>query len=88
MTNTSAADPIVGIDLGTSNCVVAYCDDTGHARTLVDPAGYKVHPSIVSFHPNGAVVVGAHAKQRRIIDPQNTVYSVKRFIGRSYASPE
>ena len=88
MTNTSAADPIVGIDLGTSNCVVAYCDDTGHARTLVDPAGYKVHPSMVSFHPNGAVVVGAHAKQRRIIDPQNTVYSVKRLIGRSYSSPE
>ena len=68
--------------------MVAYCDDTGHARTLVDPAGYKVHPSIVSFHPNGAVVVGAHAKQRRIIDPQNTVYSVKRLIGRSYSSQE
>jgi molecular chaperone DnaK len=67
---------------------VAYCDDTGHARVLVDPAGYKVHPSMVSFHPNGAVVVGAHAKQRRIIDPQNTVYSVKRLIGRSYSSPE
>lgn len=88
VTNSAVSDPIVGIDLGTSNCVVAYCDDTGHARVLVDPAGYKVHPSMVSFHPNGAVVVGAHAKQRRIIDPQNTVYSVKRLIGRSYSSPE
>jgi molecular chaperone DnaK len=84
----SPVDPIVGIDLGTSNCVVAHCDDTGHVKVLVDPAGYKVHPSMVSFHPNGSVVVGAHAKQRRIIDPQHTVYSAKRLIGRSYNAPE
>ena len=55
---------------------------------LADDGGYKIHPSVVSFHPNGGVVVGAAAKQRKVIDPQNTIYSVKRLIGRTFASPE
>ena len=66
------SDPIVGIDLGTSNSVVAYADATGNVTVLADDAGYKIHPSVVSFHPNGGVVVGAAAKQRKVIDPQNT----------------
>jgi molecular chaperone DnaK len=82
------ADPIVGIDLGTSNSVVAHCDDTGQARVLADEAGYRVHPSVVSFHPNGGIVVGAAAKQRKVIDPKNTIYSVKRLIGRAFKAPE
>jgi molecular chaperone DnaK len=82
------SDPIVGIDLGTSNSVVAYADATGQVKVLADDGGYKIHPSVVSFHPNGGVVVGAAAKQRKVIDPQNTIYSVKRLIGRSYRSPE
>jgi molecular chaperone DnaK len=81
-------DPIVGIDLGTSNSVVAHADTSGTVRVLADDSGYKIHPSVVSFHPNGGVVVGAAAKQRKVIDPQNTIYSVKRLIGRSYRSPE
>jgi molecular chaperone DnaK len=55
---------------------------------LADEAGGKVHPSVVSFHPSGGVVVGAAAKQRKVIDPQNTIYSIKRLIGRSYRSAE
>ncbi|HEX3481097.1 MAG TPA: Hsp70 family protein [Kofleriaceae bacterium] len=82
------SDPIVGIDLGTSNSVVAHASAAGSVTVLADDAGYKIHPSVVSFHPNGGVVVGAAAKQRKVIDPQNTVYSVKRLIGRSYSSPE
>src|SRR5262249_53496781 len=82
------SDPIVGIDLGTSNTVVAHADAQGGVRVLADESGYKIHPSVVSFHPNGGVVVGAAAKQRKVIDPQNTVYSVKRLIGRAYNSPE
>ncbi|MEZ4364488.1 MAG: Hsp70 family protein [Kofleriaceae bacterium] len=82
------AEVIVGIDLGTSNCVVAHCDDAGRVTTLADEAGYKIHPSVVSFLPSGGVVVGAEAKQRKVIDPQNTVYSAKRLIGRSFRSPE
>jgi molecular chaperone DnaK len=82
------SDPIVGIDLGTSNCVVAHAEVTGNVTVLADDAGAKVHPSVVSFHPGGGVVVGAAAKQRRVIDPKHTIYSVKRLIGRSYHSIE
>ena len=81
-------DPIVGIDLGTSNSVVAYADEASVVKVLPDDGGYKIHPSVVSFHPNGGVIVGASAKQRKVIDPQNTIYSVKRLIGRGYRSPE
>jgi molecular chaperone DnaK len=82
------SDPIVGIDLGTSNSVVAHADVTGSVQVLADDSGGKVHPSVVSFHPSGGVVVGAAAKQRKVIDPQNTIYSIKRLIGRSYRSAE
>jgi molecular chaperone DnaK len=82
------SDPIVGIDLGTSNSVVAHADATGNVKVLADDGGYKIHPSVVSFHPNGGVVVGAAAKQRKVIDPQNTIYSIKRLIGRAFSSPE
>ena len=82
------ADPIVGIDLGTSNTVVAHADEGGTVHVLADENGYKIHPSVVSFHPNGGVVVGAAAKQRKVIDPKNTIYSVKRLIGRTYNAPE
>jgi hypothetical protein len=56
---------IVGIDLGTSNSAVAVCDPTGQPRVLADSGGAKIHPSVVSFHPNGSVVIGAEAKQRK-----------------------
>ncbi len=82
------SDPIIGIDLGTSNTVAAFADSTGAVKVLADDAGYKIHPSVVSFHPNGGVVVGAAAKQRKVIDPANTIYSAKRLIGRAYNSPE
>lgn len=81
-------DPIVGIDLGTSNSVVAHADASGGVRVLPDEAGYKIHPSVVSFHPSGGVVVGSAAKQRKVIDPKNTIYSTKRLIGRSFNSTE
>jgi molecular chaperone DnaK len=82
------SDPIVGIDLGTSNSVIAHADAAGAVKVLADDSGAKVHPSVVSFHPNGGVVVGAAAKQRKVIDPSNTIYSIKRLIGRSYRSSE
>ena len=68
----------VGIDLGTTNTVVAAVRD-GRAVTLPDEEGRRLIPSIVSFHPNGSVLVGESAKDRRLIDPVNTVYSVKRY---------
>jgi molecular chaperone DnaK len=81
-------DPIVGIDLGTSNSVVAAADDNGDPRVLTDSAGSAIQPSVVSFLANGSVLVGAKAKQRRILDPRNTVYSAKRLLGRTFDSRE
>ncbi len=81
-------DPIVGIDLGTTNSAVAVIGDDGEPQVLADDKGFKIQPSVVSFHPNGSVIVGAEAKQRRIIDPRNTIYSAKRLIGRTYRSKE
>ena len=82
------AEATIGIDLGTTNSVVASTDEGGEPRVLPDEHDEKIHPSVVSFHPNGTVIVGAVAKQRRIIDPNNTVFSVKRLIGRTFDSKE
>ncbi len=81
-------DPIVGIDLGTSNSVVAAADHNGDPRVLNDSAGSAIQPSVVSFQANGSVLVGAKAKQRRILDPRNTIYSAKRLLGRTFDSRE
>jgi molecular chaperone DnaK len=81
-------DPIIGIDLGTSNSSVAVVDDQGRARVLTDGKGRGVVPSIVSFHPSGEVLIGGEAKHRRPNDPRNTVFSIKRIIGRAYGTLE
>ena len=78
---------VVGIDLGTTNTVVARVDD-GVARTLPDPEGFRLIPSVVSFHPSGQVHVGRVALDRRLIDAPSTIYSVKRLIGRPWGTPE
>jgi molecular chaperone DnaK len=82
------SDPIIGIDFGTSNSAVAVCDEHGDPRVLTDSSGNSIQPSVVSFHPSGSVMVGAKAKQRRILDPKNTVYSAKRLLGRTFDSRE
>lgn len=78
---------VVGIDLGTTNTVVAAVRD-GQATALHDELGNALIPSVVSFHPNGTVLVGRPARERRLIDPRNTIYSIKRLIGRSWESEE
>jgi molecular chaperone DnaK len=78
---------VVGIDLGTTNTVVGAFTG-GEARALADETGNTLIPSVVSFHPNGSVLVGRTAKDRRVIDPQSTIYSVKRLIGRSWDTEE
>jgi molecular chaperone DnaK len=77
----------VGIDLGTSNTVVAAVV-RGVVTTLGDSEGQCILPSVVSMHPNGSVLVGRAAVDRRLIDAPNTIYSVKRLIGRPWDSPE
>ncbi len=78
---------VVGIDLGTTNTVVG-CVREGKVHVLADEKGVRLLPSVVSFHPNGEVLVGSAAKARRIIDAKNTIYSHKRLIGRSWSSAE
>jgi molecular chaperone DnaK len=77
----------VGIDLGTTNTAIAVVRD-GVAATLHDPEEGRLLPSVVSFHPSGSVLVGRRAVERRLIDGPNTIYSVKRLIGRPWDSPE
>lgn len=78
---------VVGIDLGTTNTVVAALRD-GNPVAIQDETGSSLIPSIVSFLPSGAVLVGNAAKERRTEDAKNTVFSVKRLIGRPWDSPE
>jgi molecular chaperone DnaK (HSP70) len=79
--------PVIGIDLGTTNTVVSVVRD-GQASALTDEAAQVLIPSVVSFHPNGNVLVGRAAKERRVVDASNTIYSIKRLIGRSWDSEE
>ncbi|MBM4439147.1 MAG: molecular chaperone DnaK [Candidatus Rokubacteria bacterium] len=75
---------IIGIDLGTTNSLVAYVDaKTGLPRVIPDADGRALLPSIVSFTPDG-VVVGEAARRQLVRRPTTTVYSVKRFMGRGY----
>jgi molecular chaperone DnaK len=75
---------IIGIDLGTTNSLVAYVDEkTGLPRVIPDTDGKALLPSIVSFTPGG-VLVGEAARRQLVRRPADTVYSVKRFMGRGY----
>src|SRR5260221_2008700 len=78
---------VVGIDLGTTNTVVGLVRD-GQAVAVRDPDGEHLIPSVVSFHQSGGVLVGRAAKERRVVDAPNTIYSIKRLIGRSWSSEE
>ena len=74
---------IVGIDLGTTNSLVAYVDGAGVPRVIPDQEGRKLLPSIVAYTPNG-VVVGEAARRQLARNSARTVYSVKRFMGRGW----
>src|SRR6266508_4318867 len=74
---------IVGIDLGTTNSLVAYVDGAGVPRVIPDPEGRPLLASIVAYTSNG-VVVGEAARRQLARHPARTVYSVKRFMGRGW----
>ena len=76
--------PVVGIDLGTTNSLVAYMDLTA-PRIIPGEDGDKLVPSVVSIVENGSVVVGNEARRILITQPDRTVYSVKRLMGRGVA---
>jgi molecular chaperone DnaK len=78
---------IIGIDLGTTNSVVAVVQG-GNPVVIPTAEGGNLCPSIVAFAKGGEILVGQIAKRQAIINPENTVYSIKRFIGRRYDEVE
>lgn len=78
---------IIGIDLGTTNSVVSVME--GGSPTVISTAeGSRLLPSVVAFNKNGERLVGISAKRQAIINPENTVYSIKRFMGRRFDEVE
>ena len=79
---------IIGIDLGTTNSVVAVMEG-GEPVVIPSAEGSRLFPSVVAVNPKtGERLVGQVAKRQAVINPQNTVYSVKRFMGRKHSDPE
>ncbi len=74
---------IIGIDLGTTNSVVAVMEG-GEPKVIPNEEGGRTTPSIVGFTSSGERLVGQVAKRQAITNPQNTIYSIKRFMGRRY----
>ncbi|MGN6394671.1 MAG: Fe-S protein assembly chaperone HscA [Mucilaginibacter sp.] len=79
---------IVGIDLGTTNSLVAFINPDKNPQVINDAGKGVLVPSVVHFGPAGEISVGNEAKGYLITDPQNTVFSVKRLLGRSYKDIE
>ena len=77
-------DRIIGIDLGTTNSVVAIMEG-GEPRVIVNAEGHRLTPSVVAFLESGERLVGQAAKRQAVTNPTNTVYSIKRFMGRRHA---
>jgi molecular chaperone DnaK len=74
---------IIGIDLGTTNSVVAVMEGN-EARVITNSEGARTTPSVVGFSQNGERLVGQVAKRQAVTNPKNTVYSIKRFMGRRH----
>src|SRR5258706_1500019 len=75
---------VIGIDLGTTNSVVAVMEG-GQPTVIVNSEGSRLTPSVVAFTKNGERLVGQIAKRQAVLNPENTIYSAKRFIGRRYS---
>ncbi len=78
---------IIGIDLGTTNSVVAIMEG-GDPTVITTSEGSRLLPSVVGFNKNGERLVGQVAKRQAVINPENTVYSIKRFMGRRFDEVE
>src|SRR5881296_2441888 len=74
---------IIGIDLGTTNSVVAVMEG-GEPKVIANPEGGRTTPSVVAFTKSGERLTGLVAKRQSITNPENTVYSIKRFMGRRF----
>src|SRR5436190_8507022 len=74
---------VLGIDLGTTNSCMAVMEG-GEPLVLENAEGRRTTPSVVAFAKNGERLVGEAAKRQAITNPRNTVYSIKRFMGRKF----
>ena len=82
MTDSGAnSGKIIGIDLGTTNSVVAVMEG-GQPTVIANEEGGRTTPSVVGFADDGERLVGAIAKRQAVTNPTRTVYSIKRFMGR------
>ena len=75
------AEKIIGIDLGTTNSVVAVMEG-GDPVVIPNAEGGRTTPSVVAFTKDGERLVGTVAKRQAVTNPQNTIFSIKRFMGR------
>src|SRR3712207_9322771 len=78
---------IIGIDLGTTNSVVAVMEG-GEPTVIPSAEGGRTVPSVVAFTKSGERLVGQLAKRQAVTNPRNTIYSIKRFMGRRWDDPE
>src|SRR5438445_8791638 len=78
---------VIGIDLGTTNSAVAYMEG-GEPTIIPNAEGGRITPSVVAFTKTGERLVGQLAKRQAITNPENTIYSIKRFMGRRFSDPE
>ena len=78
---------VIGIDLGTTNSVVAVMEG-GDPMVIPTAEGSRLLPSVVAFNKNGERLVGQTAKRQAVVNPENTVYSIKRFMGRHFNEVE
>ena len=74
---------IIGIDLGTTNSVVAVMEG-GEPVVITNPEGSRLTPSVVAFTKTGERLVGQVAKRQAVTNPENTIFSIKRFMGRRF----
>ncbi len=78
------AKKVIGIDLGTTNSVVAVMEG-GDPKVIINEEGSRLTPSIVAFTKDGEVLVGQTAKRQAVTNPENTIFSIKRFMGRRFS---
>ena len=74
---------VIGIDLGTTNSCVAVMEGS-QAKVLENAEGARTTPSVVAFGENGEKLVGQAAKRQSVTNPENTLYAVKRLVGRTF----
>jgi molecular chaperone DnaK len=79
-----AKSKVIGIDLGTTNSVVAVIEN-GQPAVVVNQEGARTTPSVVGIAKDGERLVGQVAKRQAVTNPENTVFSVKRFMGRKFS---